>query len=185
MEEKPFFANGFEIIETPSETIIKFTYTEAKSEIIVSRMVLNNATAQQLTTSLSSYFSGKTSGPKYSPATKTKILIVEDNTTYRDELVDFLNRNNFETYSTVNGDAAIKMAQQFHPDIILMDHIMPVLNGLDAARIIKQTSTFKNTKIFLLIGYGKISDFAEEEHIIQKVLHKPINYEELIKELSA
>lgn len=67
------------------------------------------------------------------------VLIVDDNSFVRMALSEFFAREpDFEVCGMAeNGRQAIEEANRLHPDLIVLDLTMPVLNGLDAARILK------------------------------------------------
>jgi two-component system chemotaxis response regulator CheY len=68
------------------------------------------------------------------------VLIVDDNTYIRQALCDLFKREaDFEVCGEAeNGKEAIAKARELHPDLIVLDLSMPVMNGLDAARELKQ-----------------------------------------------
>ena len=91
---------------------------------------------------------------------KLKILIVDDHAIVRDGLAAILK---FQKDMTVVGEAAdgksaIQKAQTLRPDIILMDLMMPNMNGADATAAIKQV--LPETQILLLTSYGTSSDLS-------------------------
>ena len=91
---------------------------------------------------------------------KLKILIVDDHAIVRDGLAAILR---FQKDMTVVGEAddgqsAIQKAQELHPDVILMDLMMPNMNGADATAAIKQT--LPETQILLLTSYGTSSELS-------------------------
>ena len=91
---------------------------------------------------------------------KLKILIVDDHAIVRDGLAAILK---FQKDMTVVGEAddgqsAIQKAQDLHPDVILMDLMMPSMNGADATAAIKQT--LPETQILLLTSYGTSSELS-------------------------
>ena len=93
-------------------------------------------------------------------SSKLKILIVDDHAIVRDGLAAILK---FQKDMTVVGEAddgqsAIQKAQELHPDIILMDLMMPTMNGADATAAIKHI--LPNTQILLLTSYGTSSDLS-------------------------
>ncbi len=67
------------------------------------------------------------------------VLIVDDNAFIRQALCDIFKREaDFEVCGEAeNGREAIEKAQQLHPDLIVMDVSMPVMNGIEAARVLK------------------------------------------------
>src|SRR6266700_7521380 len=68
------------------------------------------------------------------------ILIADDNAFVRQRLGDLFSREpDFEVCGEAeNGRKAVEEAQELHPDLILLDLSMPVMNGLDAARALKR-----------------------------------------------
>ena len=67
------------------------------------------------------------------------ILIADDNSTLRRAICEaFTQESDFEVCAEAHdGQDAVEKAQQFHPDLIVLDLSMPVMNGLDVARILK------------------------------------------------
>ncbi len=113
-----------------------------------------------------------------------KILVVEDNPENRALLVNLLTPLGFCVEEAVNGLEGLEKAQQFKPDVILMDLIMPVLDGWDATQRIRGISDLKETIIIA------ISASAFEVHQ-QKSLNvgcndfiaKPIHVDVLLEKL--
>jgi DNA-binding NarL/FixJ family response regulator len=75
-----------------------------------------------------------------SPVHVRSVLIVDDNAFIRQALCEVFKRDaDFEVCGEAeNGKQAIEEAQELHPDLIVLDLSMPVMNGLDAARVLKQ-----------------------------------------------
>lgn len=80
---------------------------------------------------------------------KAKILVVEDNQTNRLLLVNIL-EDLYIVEESVNGADAIERTKVFHPDIILMDVDMPVMNGFDACEILQEDDVHKNIPIIFI-----------------------------------
>jgi DNA-binding NarL/FixJ family response regulator len=74
------------------------------------------------------------------PTVKKSVLIVDDNAFIRHALCDlFKHEADFDVCGeAANGKEAIETAQELHPDLIVLDLSMPVMNGIDAARILKR-----------------------------------------------
>ncbi|MBN2006834.1 MAG: AAA family ATPase [Anaerolineae bacterium] len=77
-----------------------------------------------------------------------KVLIVDDKQHGRDLLVNMLEPLGFVVIEAGNGQEGIRLAQEQHPDIILMDMIMPVLTGFEAVQIIRQIPELQDVVIF-------------------------------------
>jgi DNA-binding NarL/FixJ family response regulator len=89
------------------------------------------------------------------------ILIVDDNLAIRRALCELFElERDFQVCAVAeNGREGVKKALESHPDLILMDLMMPVMNGLDAARILKQL-----VPAVPIIMYSAFSDpFTEKE----------------------
>jgi DNA-binding NarL/FixJ family response regulator len=67
---------------------------------------------------------------------RPRVLLADDHTRLREALRDLLEETGFEVVGE-SGDGAVAMARQLEPDIVVIDLRMPVLNGLDATRLIK------------------------------------------------
>ena len=74
------------------------------------------------------------------PAMPKKVLVVDDNAEIRHLLCKlFTSQSDFDVCGEAkNGREAIEKAQDLHPDVIVMDSSMPVMNGIDAARALKR-----------------------------------------------
>ncbi|MBM3132620.1 MAG: response regulator transcription factor [Chloroflexi bacterium] len=85
---------------------------------------------------------------------KTTILIADDHPVFRDGIRKlFDEQEDLQVIGQAgDGEEAVRLARELKPDLVLMDIIMPKLNGIDATRQIK--STLPGTAILLLSGYG-------------------------------
>ena len=79
-----------------------------------------------------------------------KILIVEDEKNIVLSLKMFLSNEGFMTESVANGIDAIRIAQEFLPDLILLDIILPGMNGYLVCEAIKQNHNTKNIPIVIM-----------------------------------
>lgn len=70
-----------------------------------------------------------------------RILIVEDETTLRETLVYNLERQGYEVQSVGDGSTAVEAARQYKPDLILLDIILPGMDGFWVCRVIRQEMT--------------------------------------------
>jgi DNA-binding NarL/FixJ family response regulator len=88
------------------------------------------------------------------------VLIVDDNTFVRKALTRlFKSQPDFKVCGEAhNGQEAVKMAQSLHPDLILMDLSMPVMNGIEASRVLK-----KLEPTVPIIVFSEYSDALSEQ----------------------
>jgi two-component system response regulator NreC len=78
-----------------------------------------------------------------------RVLLAEDHVVVRQGLRSLMESSGFEVVAEAgDGQEAISLAEKFHPDLAIFDISMPVLNGIEAARTVKQVSP--QTKIILL-----------------------------------
>ena len=80
----------------------------------------------------------------------TKILLVEDNEMNKDMLSRRLTKKGYEVIFAMDGQEAIDMAQSETPDVILMDMGLPVKDGLQATKEIKENSDTANIPVIAL-----------------------------------
>jgi CheY-like chemotaxis protein len=88
-----------------------------------------------------------------------RILLVEDEESNLSLTVDILTMIlGQEVATAMDGIEAIRMAQEFHPDLILMDLNLPKLDGYEATRTLKAKRAFKDTPIIALTAYAMVGD---------------------------
>jgi two-component system alkaline phosphatase synthesis response regulator PhoP len=89
---------------------------------------------------------------------KGKILVVDDEV-YILHILDFsLGSEGFEVISANNGELAIEKAKQEQPDLIVLDVMMPVLDGYETCRRLKRDPTTKEIPVILLTAKGRDVD---------------------------
>lgn len=87
-----------------------------------------------------------------------RILIAEDDEMNRRLIRDVLMYYGYEVIEAANGDEAVKMAAKHKPDLVLMDLQMPVMNGAEAIRQLKNSPETKGIKIIAVTGFAMKSD---------------------------
>ena len=87
-----------------------------------------------------------------------KILVVEDNEMNRDMVGRRLERRGYEVVVAVDGREGVDMAHSENPDLILMDLSLPVLNGWEATRQLKQDTKTNGIPIIALTAHAMASD---------------------------
>ena len=86
------------------------------------------------------------------------ILIVEDEPRNMKLMRDLLQRFGYETIEAVDGEQGVELAKVAKPDLILMDIMMPKMDGLEATRIIKTDIITKHIPIIALTSYAMKGD---------------------------
>jgi CheY-like chemotaxis protein len=87
-----------------------------------------------------------------------KILLVEDNEMNRDMLSRRLLRKGFEVVIAVDGEQAVTMAESEHPDLILMDMSLPVIDGWEATRRVKTAKMTAHIPVIALTAHAMSGD---------------------------
>ena len=108
-----------------------------------------------------------------------KVLIVEDVADVRMMMKILIQINGFETILARDGYEALEKAKEFHPDIILMDLMMPVMDGFTATRLIRQNEDQKNIPILAVTAYGDSCFEKACEFGFDDVISKPLEFENL------
>lgn len=89
---------------------------------------------------------------------KLKILIIEDETILRENIVDFLELKNFKTYQAKNGLDALEILHKDVPDIIISDIAMPVFNGIQLLKIIRKNDKYNHIPFIFLTAKAEKDD---------------------------
>jgi CheY-like chemotaxis protein len=87
-----------------------------------------------------------------------KILLVEDNEMNRDMLSRRLEKRGYTVVIAVDGGAGVALAQSDHPDLILMDMSLPVIDGWEASRQLKADAATAAIPIIALTAHAMASD---------------------------
>jgi CheY-like chemotaxis protein len=103
----------------------------------------------------------------------------------RDMLSRRLERKGFEVVFALDGQAAVEMAQSEHPDLILMDMSLPVMDGWEATRQIKALDQLKNIPVIALTAHAMSGD---REKALQAGCEeydtKPVDFPRLIEKIN-
>ena len=82
------------------------------------------------------------------------ILLVEDFDDTRLMMKMWLTRHGYRVLEAETGEEGVEMAQRERPDLIIMDMMMPGMNGLDATQLIRQDRDLRQTPIVAVSAYG-------------------------------
>jgi two-component system, cell cycle response regulator DivK len=87
-----------------------------------------------------------------------RILLVEDNEEARDGLARRLKRRGYEVVTAADGRRAVELAHSAAPDLVLMDINLPLLDGWEASRQIRQAAETAALPIIVLTAHALASD---------------------------
>lgn len=85
----------------------------------------------------------------------TKIAIIEDDSVISQMYRMKFEADNFDVQVASNGKDGVALVEQFSPDIVLLDLQMPVMNGLEALRVIRGSDWGKNIPVLILTNLGE------------------------------
>lgn len=113
-----------------------------------------------------------------------KILVVDDSPTERFALTEALTKNGYEVVTAENGEEAVIKSKAELPDLILMDVVMPGMNGYQATRTISRDDATKGLPIIICTTKGQETDRiwgmrqGAHDYIV-----KPVNHTELLERI--
>lgn len=119
-------------------------------------------------------------------STKQKILVVDDEQDILELISYNLTREGYQVFTVSNGKAAISKAKEVNPDLIILDVMMPVMDGIEACRVMRAMPEFKQTFIVFLTArseeYSEIAGF----HVgADDYIAKPIKPRALMSRINA
>lgn len=117
---------------------------------------------------------------------KQKILIVDDEPDIR-ELIEYnLKKEGYLVYTASNGQEGINEAKRVHPDLIILDVMMPKMDGIEACRIMRSMNEFKSTfMVFLTARSEEYSEIAGFNVGADDYIAKPIKTRALVSRINA
>ena len=115
-----------------------------------------------------------------------KILVVDDSPTERHVLVDLLTKNGYQVITAESGEEGVEKAKKELPNLVLMDVVMPGLNGYQATRTLTREESTKHIPIIVCTSKGQETDkIWGLRQGAQDYLVKPVNGEELLSKIAA
>jgi twitching motility two-component system response regulator PilH len=115
-----------------------------------------------------------------------KILIADDSPSDRHFLLEKLSRHGYECVTAESGAEAIAKSKSELPDLILMDIIMPGINGYEATRIITRDEATRGIPVFLCTGKDQETDrLWGLRQGARDYVTKPVDFDTLIAKIAA
>ena len=90
-----------------------------------------------------------------------RVLIVDDEPNIVTSLEFLLSRAGFELRVARDGDAAIKAMDEFQPDLVLLDVMLPVRNGFEVCQMIRDNAAWQNVKVVMLTAKGRDTEVSK------------------------
>ncbi|HEY5689229.1 MAG TPA: response regulator [Yeosuana sp.] len=115
---------------------------------------------------------------------KKKILIVDDEPNIVMTLEYTFKKQDFEVYIARDGSEALYILENNFPDIVLLDIMMPDVDGYQTLKYIKEQDSLKNTKVVFLTAKNKASDIEKGLKLgADKYLIKPFSVKKIVSEV--
>jgi CheY-like chemotaxis protein len=111
------------------------------------------------------------------------VLIVDDDPAIRGMLVELLNDEGYETLVAGDGHAAVEIAKNQTPDVILMDLMLPVMDGASATRIIKKNPTTASIRVIAMSAGANLRLLADNLPA-DGVVGKPFDLDALLADVA-
>jgi DNA-binding response OmpR family regulator len=104
--------------------------------------------------------------------TQKTILVVEDEKSLRSVIADILRTKNFLVLEAKNGREGVNLALEKHPDLILLDLIMPEMDGMTALKKVRTDAWGATVPVIILTNLSA----TNEQLVEDMVTHKPMHY---------
>tara|TARA_B100000686_G_scaffold355102_2_gene469925 strand:- start:1802 stop:2209 length:408 start_codon:yes stop_codon:yes gene_type:complete len=114
-----------------------------------------------------------------------KILVVDDSKTIRRTAETLLVKAGCSVFTAIDGFEALSKIADYHPDLVLVDIMMPRLDGYQTCSLIKHNKTFRDTPVIMLSSKDGIFDRARGRIVgSDQYLTKPFTKDELLTAIS-
>ncbi len=116
---------------------------------------------------------------------RRRMLVVDDVAANRAVAIDMLSQLDFDMVEATNGYEAVRKAQSLQPDLILMDIVMPEMNGLETTRRLRQQPALRDVPIIAISASASESDARKSlEAGVSAFLPKPIDFGRLLAQIA-
>lgn len=131
---------------------------------------------------------GKKKDPRLQspPPPAKKVLIVEDDPSLANILNERLTEEGFAVMRAANGQQGLEIASNYHPNIILLDLLMPVMNGKDMLRKLREFPACKDIPVIVLTNAGEIENIRETQFFsdaIEFLIKSNVTMDEIVEKV--
>jgi CheY-like chemotaxis protein len=116
--------------------------------------------------------------------TNHRILVVDDIADNLFLLQTVLESEGYTVETALNGKIAIDKIEQTDPDLVLLDIMMPELNGYEVTRKVRQNARFASLPIVLLTAHDEYSQKPYREVGANDLIRKPVDFDELLNKVA-
>ena|SRR6185312_3191940 len=112
-----------------------------------------------------------------------KILIIEDNELMIDVMSYILTNSGYEVFSATNGDNVFNYIKANHPDLIILDAILPGMDGREICQLLKLNKATQKVPVIICSGDETIDEALKQKGAPDDILHKPFDINSLIEKV--
>ncbi len=117
--------------------------------------------------------------------TDKNVLVIDDSPMVTRLVKAALSDEGYTVYSAEDGEEGLKIAEDIHPSVILVDFIMPKMNGYQFCSAIRKDEQLKDTPVILITSKGEVAEQFTKKFDDLSYLVKPINTKELVEKVNA
>jgi DNA-binding response OmpR family regulator len=119
-------------------------------------------------------------------SSRKKILIVDDEQLNLDFFDVMLSKLGFVVEKAQDGLEALEKVKHFHPDLIMLDNIMPKMSGWDVTKTLKKDPKYREIPIIMFSALGDVKDKVEGFELgVDDYITKPFNFSEVLARIRA
>jgi DNA-binding response OmpR family regulator len=119
-------------------------------------------------------------------ADKTKILVVDDEPNIVQTLQDRLEMNEYQVITAGNGREGLEKVEQEKPDVILLDVIMPIMDGHEMLEMLRKQPGGRDVSVIMLTARSQTQDIARANACgIDDYIVKPFDLSELLEKIES
>ena len=114
-----------------------------------------------------------------------RVLVVDDNRPSAQSLAWVMEMNGYEVVACFDGQTAVQVAHEFHPDVVLLDLGMPVMDGYEVCRQLRQDEQLTDTLVIAQTGWGGEAERRRTAEVgFNHHLTKPVDFSVLFNLIS-
>jgi CheY-like chemotaxis protein len=118
--------------------------------------------------------------------TRKKILIADDDPLNVEFFEVILSKLGFEVEKAEDGVTALEIVKRFHPDLIVLDNILPKMSGWDLTKLLKGDPKYQDIPIIMFSALDDVKDKVEGFELgIDDYITKPFNFSEVLARIRA
>jgi len=117
---------------------------------------------------------------------KKKVLVIDDDNNLRNVLVEALTASGFEPQGAANGEDGLKMALETHPDAIMLDIMMPKMDGWQVLDKLRADAWGKSAKVMMLTSLGAMDNVANaiDKKVFNYVVKSDLNIDNIAETIN-